>query len=600
MLSHRPFLCSPTMLHSFSYILAAASLAQALTPARDGDVLLTKTVTSTHYVCPCDSTTTWAQWAGSKSGTGSLSSGLTNSLTSGFTYSTSLTSTRSGYSGNSTVTSFSGTTSTTTTGTSTTPTTSAVPSFYFAAYGNGFVADGTSLGDETTLKYAALNNANTAFVVNSTGALIDPANGRVAVVARTATNPIIMFLSQAEIDATYATCNCAVSGSFLSCNCNGLTAFAAGADTYLHIQSSAVAKRGNIAARQSTTANSGVSMSATPVPSSGTSSTATTTTSSCVPSQTFLIQAYGSTNEFVADGTYLIERVIGTSNDTLPTFTNTSNFTPDPILCSLDPCTGYLRENTYGGYIARTNATGRYNNLFFSNATSGYIPCVATIATNNALSLDCTGGYNQIETDSGGNLNIANVNPNATTGDYVVYPRVSYASTVPTFPTYTASACASPTPTFNVISNGSTFSNSITNKTSPYGTFMYQYSLPGENNKTAGSFGNDTAPGVYTIDPCTGAWTERSSGRNQVLTVYNFNQTTTMQWADPGVVKPGYNAYVCKCSIASTGTSYIGCDCGYGRTLYALYGDRNWILTYAPGQDFDGLSYIQPIAQLLN
>lgn len=578
------------MFRSLLLSLGVSAVAQALTAGYNEDLFITRTVTSTHYVCPCDPTTSKASWlATSKTETNIWSLPYTPSSTlNGSTTSTTT-------SGASTITSVTGNGSTTVTGTSTTSTASAVSSFYFAAYGNGFVADGTSLGDNTTIQYAALNNANTAFVVNSTGALIDPANGRIAVVQRVATNPIIMFISQAQFDAqspsAYAVCNCAISTNYLNCNCNGLTAFAAGADTYLHIQASAAAKRGELVQRQ---AASSVSLSATPVGSS------TSTTSSCsTPAPTFVIVANGSNSVNVPDGTFLTGRVLGapyTNNASLHTFGNSS----DPWLYSLDPCTGYLRENRYGNVATRSNATGRYNNIIFNPINATQIICKGTINNSNGLRLDCTGGYNKMITNSNGNLNIGNNLANETTGDFPVYPIVRYTSTVPTFATYAPTACPTPAPTFNVISNGSTYSSQLTNGSSPYGTFMYQGDLPNQPNKTAGYFGNDTTPGTYTID-CAGAWTERSSGRNQVLTVLNINQTSILGWSDPSSVKPDYNAKVCKCSIAST-TNYINCDCGYGRTLFALLSDRNWIYTYAPWEDTASysFSFIQPIARFLS
>lgn len=597
MLSHRPFIYQPTMFRSLPFFLALSATAYALTPPYDGDIFITTTVTSTHYVCPCESTSLWSSRL-STSKTGATTWSSTYTTTS---YSNSSTTSTSTSRSSTTITSFSGNGTSTTTSSSSSSTSSAVPSFYFGAYGNGFVTDGTSLGDDTTVQYAALNNANTAFIVNSTGALIDPANGRVAVVDRTATNPIIMFISQAQFDAqspsAYVACNCAIATSYLSCSCNGLTAFAAGADTYLHIQAPAGAKR-DLAPRQGA---SSVSISATPVGGSTTTvSSSTTTTSSCpTPASTFVIVANGSTTPNVADGTFLVGRVLGapyTNNASIHSFTNSS----DPWLYSLDPCTGYLRETRYSNVATRSNATGRYNNIIFNPINATQIICKGTINSNNGLSLDCTGGYNKMITDANGNLNIGNNLANETTGDYPVYPIVRYTSTVPTFPTYTPAACPTLAPTFNVISNGSTYSSRLTNGSSPYGTFMYQGELPGEPNKTAGYFGNDTTAGTYTID-CAGVWTERSSGRNQILNVVNINQTSIMRWSDPGTVKPGYNAKVCKCSIDGT-TNYINCDCGYGRTLFALFSDRNWIFSYAPGQAeaSDGYSYIQPIARLLS
>jgi len=123
-----------------------------------------------------------------------------------------------------------------TTTTASTPT----PAFYFKAYGNSYIADGTTLGRG---EYDAMfDKSNRPFYVNSSGAFIDIATGDVAVV-NLATTANIFFLPDGQA-SKYGVCNCIVGAAdAFSCICDGVTGFSADAGGYLYIGSGPSSKK---------------------------------------------------------------------------------------------------------------------------------------------------------------------------------------------------------------------------------------------------------------------------------------------------------------------------------------------------------------------
>lgn len=262
--------------------------------------------------------------------------------------------------------------------------------------------------------YANLNNGNTGFYVDSAGVLIDSQTGGKAVVINGLNPAPVRFFTQSYIDSAsnpdagnIVICDCALDADQnLSCDCNGLTVFAADYRGYLYMQTETPAqKRDVLEPRQATTAPATVALSATPA------ATSTSTTTACnLPLQTFNLVSNGSTvtpgsvNVYpVTDGVYVKQTDWNaTEHYQYAGFRNGSLTDSDPGFYggtfTLDSCTGIVTETTYGRLLT-TEPSSTFSEAYFMPLdiiiSAGGDLCICNI-DQTTFAFTCTCGPNSI------------------------------------------------------------------------------------------------------------------------------------------------------------------------------------------------------------